>query len=243
MHAGARYLTAIGKAINHATLSAPEADMLKLALNDEAQDCFQSSMVSFVDALRSIQSGFFSWAAVKLYYSVFYALRSRLALADDCIYYVGRSPRVIAARAGGNTVNLQGTTHKAVLDRFSRQQPRDYFLSQPIEGCSPLDWFTERREQTNYTASRFCEPDTPNYFEFARSTTTRKMLCAYTADDVYVFDEQHAMVAFPFKLLRDLRDRLRSQGLSPLVTSEVDFLRGSLRDHSGPISVAEVLLI
>jgi hypothetical protein len=242
MHAGARYLTAIGKAVNHATLSGGEAQMLELALNDEAQDFFQSSIISFVDAVRSIQSGFLSWATVKLYYAVFYALRSRLALAGDCIYYVGSSPRVLPARAGASTANLNGTTHKAVLNRFSHNYPRDYFLSQPIEGCPPLDWFTQRREQTNYTLSRFCEPNTPNYFKFARSTTTRKMLNAYTADDIYVFDEQHAMVAFPFKLLRDLRARLGVQHLSPLVSPEADFLRGSLRDHTGPIASAEILL-
>jgi len=34
------------------------------------------------------------------------------------------------------------------------------------------------------------------------------MLNAYMADDIYVFDEQHAIVAYPFKLLRDLRARL-----------------------------------
>jgi hypothetical protein len=242
MHAGARYLTAIGKAVNHATLSAAEAQLLARALNDEAQDCFQSSTVSFVDALRSIQSGFLSWATVKLYYAVFYALRSRLALAGDCIYYVGSGPRVLAARAGASTANLRGTTHKAVLNRFRQNYPGDYFLSQQIEGCSPLDWFTERREETNYTLSRFCEPNTPNYFKFARATTTRKMLNAYAADDIYVFDEQHAMVAFPFKLLGDLRTRLGAQSLSPLVSPEVDFLRGSLRDHSGPIACADVLI-
>jgi len=242
MHAGVSYLTRIGKAANHAILSASEAHGLQVALKSDSKDFFQSGLVSFIDALRSIERGFFSWATVKLYYSVFYALRSRLALGGDCIFYVLKSPRVLSAKAGSATTNLKGTTHKAVLGRFRHNYPRDYFLSQDIGGCPPLDWFIERREETNYTFSRFCEPNTPSHFEFARNTNTRKMLNAYATDDLYVFDEQHAIIAFPFKLLRDLRVRLAANSLSPLLTAETEFLKASVRDRSGPLVSVDTLL-
>ncbi len=242
MHAGSTYLSTIGKAASHAVLSAAEAQSLQLALNGDSNDFFQSGVVSFIDALRSIEKGFFSWATVKLYYSVFYALRSRLALAGDCIFYVAQSPKVVSARAGSVASNLKGTTHKAVLGRFKHNYPGDYFLSQDIAGRSPLDWFIDRREETNYTFSRFCEPNAPSHFEFAKNTNTRKMLSAYCADDLYVFDEQHAMVAFPFKLLRDLRVRLASNNLSPLQVAETEFLRASLRDRAGHLVSIDALL-
>jgi hypothetical protein len=242
MHAGVSYLNTISKAANHAVLSASEAQSLQLALHKDAKDFFQSGAVSFIDALRSIEKGFFSWATVKLYYSVFYALQSRLALAGDCIFYVVKSPRVLSARAGSVTANLKGTTHKAVLARFRHNYPGDYFLSQDIGGWPPLDWFIARREETNYTSARFCEPNAPSHFEFAKNTNMRKMLSAYTADDLYVFDEQHAMVAFPFKLLRDLRVRLAAKHLSPLVPAETDFLKSSVRDRSGPLRSVDILL-
>jgi hypothetical protein len=242
MHAGVSYLTTIGKAANHATLSASEAQSLQLALKSDSKDFFQSGVVSFVDALCSIEKGFFSWATVKLYYSVFYALRSRLALGGDCIFYVVKSPRVLSAKPGSVTTNLTGTTHKAVLSRFRHNYPGDYFLSQDIGGSPPLDWFIERREETKYTSSRFCEPNAPSHFEFARGSNTRKMLSAYTTDDLYVFDEQHAMVAFPFKLLRDLRVRLAANNLSPLHTAETEFLKASIRDRSGPLVSVDTLL-
>jgi hypothetical protein len=224
------------------TLSDAEALALALALQIDAKDYFQCGVISFVDALCSIERGFYSWATVKLYYAVFYALRARLALSGDCIFHVVTKPKVISARAGASTAKLPGNTHKAVLKRFQTIHSSDYFLSQDIAGEDPLDWFVDKREDANYRSARFVEPDIPPYFEFARHTPIRQMLTAYLSDDVYVFDAEHAMIAFPFKLLRSLRASLRVDGLSPLLPSEIDFLKEKLRDRAGDILSAETIV-
>lgn len=233
MHSGDSYLLSIGKAVNSAVLSAGEASGLAFALQQDSRDYFQSAVISFADALRSVEEGFFSWATVKLYYSVFYALRARLAIAGDCLFYVGKSPKILSSRPGSITSNLTGTTHKAVISRFQTAHKRDYFISQDIGGKSPLEWFTEQREKVNYRAARFCEPDVPDYFKFAATTDRRRMLEAYMTDDIYVFDEDHAIIAFPFKLLRDLRSSLAASRIAPLVPIEVEFLKKKMKDRSG----------
>lgn len=242
MHAGDAYLRKIGKAVNHAVLSAQEAQILGKALQEDSRDSFQAAVVSFVDALRSVEIGFFSWATVKLYYAVFYALRARLSVSGDCIFYIGKSPRLLSAHPGCATSNLTGTTHKAVLSRFQNTHVGDYFLSQEIGGKLPLDWFVEQREQTNYRSARFSEPEAPPHLRFATTIDRRKMLAAYLSDDVYVFDEDHAIIAFPFKLLREVRRSLTTQHVSPLLPVEVDFLKRQMRDRSGSLASVDAVL-
>ncbi len=74
-------MNAIGKMAPDSILSPSEREELKKRLLLDAGDYYQSALVSLVDGLRSIPSSFYSWSTVKLYYSVFYALRARLAIA------------------------------------------------------------------------------------------------------------------------------------------------------------------
>jgi hypothetical protein len=90
--------------------------------------------------------------------------------------------------------------------------------------------------------ARFCEPTIPPHLGFAAQTSRRKMLAAYLSDDVYVFDEEHAIVAFPFKILRDLRSRLGAKGMSPLTTAEIEFLQIASKDQSGRTAGLDSLL-
>jgi hypothetical protein len=68
------------------------------------------------------------------------------------------------------------------------------------------------------------------------------MIIAYYSDDVYVFDEDHAMVAFPFKLLRELRTALATHHVAPLVTAESEFLKRVVKDRSGHLPSLDVIL-
>lgn len=56
-------------------LSAAEADRIRLLLREDAKDYYYSGLLSFIEALRGPQCGLYSWATVKLYYSVLHASR------------------------------------------------------------------------------------------------------------------------------------------------------------------------
>jgi hypothetical protein len=243
VHSAGAYLNRVGKAVTGAVLSPSERQGLELCLLEDSKDYYQSSLVSFVDGLRSIKVGFYSWATVKLYYSVFYALRARLALSGDCIFYEGTKPRFVNTSAGSSVLKLKGNTHKCVLDRFAEAYPYDLFVSQDIASIPPLDWFMERREEVNYNLPRFSEPDPSLYMTYASSTDLRQMLSSYLNDAIYMHDPDHALVAFPFCLLVDLRLRLLNKGLRPLNQSELEFLTGHMRDNAGTITAASSLLV
>jgi len=243
VHAADGYLTSIGKVTMGCMLSPSERLGLELRLYEDAKDYYQAALVSFVDGLRSIPRGFFSWSTVKFYYSVFYALRSRLALAGECIFYDGTKPRHINIVSGTSISNLNGTTHKCVLKKFASTFPYDIFLSQDIAACNPLEWLTDKREGVNYKTSRFSEPIAPDYMAYAATTDMRQMLSAYLSDDIYIHSADHAIVAFPFRLLIHLREQFLNQGLNPLMQSEIDFLAEIVRDRTGAITALSSLLI
>ena len=112
MHTANQFLGSVGKLAHGSVLTQAERENLRLSLIEDAKNYYQSAAVSLVDSLRSISSGFYSWSAVKLYYSVFYALRARLAAAGECIYYDSGKPRYTTVNPGFHAVKMNGNTHK-----------------------------------------------------------------------------------------------------------------------------------
>ena len=242
MHSANAYLLSVAKIDVGSHLSSDERQALNLRLMNDAKDYYQASLVTLVDGLRSIQSGFFSWATIKLYYSVFYAVRSRLAIAGECIFYDGNHPRFLGSSAAAAVTKLKGNTHQCVLSKFSSLAPYDFFLSQEIAGSAPLMWLEERRVEVNYRQSRFSEPSPSEFLQYAASTDLRQMLASYAAEDVYIHDQEHALVAFPFRLLIDLRSRLLARAVTPLNQAELKFLSEQIRDKAGTIIAMKPLL-
>ena len=91
-----------------------EAARLSAALHADAADLYYSGWVSFLDALNSIRMGFYTWATTKLYYSVFYAFRTSLALEDICFFHVSRAHYIVLARSGQPPASCtEAGTHEA----------------------------------------------------------------------------------------------------------------------------------
>jgi hypothetical protein len=100
----------------------------------------------------------------------------------------------------------------------------------------------ERREEVNYKKSRYAEPNVPDYFKYAGNTNLRIMLEAYRSNTVYAFDPDHAIVAYPFCLLHNLRSRLLTNSITPLLSIESDFLSNSIKDRNGVITAMSLIL-
>ena len=141
-------------------LTVLEADALTSGLREDASDYYYSAWVSFLDGLCGIDREFYTWSKVKLYYSIFYALRASLALDGICVFYLNRSHYTILARSGATPVSCTDFgTHKSVMKAFERQNPSHLLLSQQIDLQQAIDWFIRQRESANYGEGRFTEPD------------------------------------------------------------------------------------
>lgn len=219
-------------------LSAASASGLGAALGRDCFDYYYSGAVSLGEAVQGLNRGMYTWSTVKLYYAVFYFLRSALACKKIAIFYEGTKPYSWKADPGKSPKKLSGQTHKAVLSAFSSEFPSSSILSQEIGGCSPLEWLMKLRESANYTNARFDEPSTPAHFKMIDRIGCRKAIAAYMADStsLYSFDEDHAALAYPIEVFKYV---LRES--APLIFSdnyEADrkYLGSLFTDSNGPMS-------
>lgn len=219
------------------TLTPLEATALEQALKKDAVDFYFSAWVSFMDAIRGTQSQCFTWATVKLYYSVFYALRAALALDKYCIFHVRRSAFSIRATPGSAPVpSVDRGTHQTVMNTFSREYPGHFLNSQLIDLKEPLDWLLEMREHANYQQARFAEPESGPEFDRLIAIGIRKALATYISDGspLYVFDPDHAIVAFPLRVLQITGGELLAASVPlGLSSEEIAFLSTLASDRSG----------
>lgn len=227
-----------GKAqIRALALSGNDAQRLERSLHKDCQDHFYSACVSFCHGLQSASLGGSTWATVKMYYAVFYALRAMLAMRRHCIFHIGRQQYLIVAQQGQSPTSQAGNTHQSVIDVFRRLHPAHRLLSQEIELMDPCSWLMERRDQANYIRTRFVEPVFSSEWRVPGGNGIRSLLSLYTGDDqeLYAFDPDHAIVAYPLYCLecaaRDIR--LQAHFHYAVTDDEADYLRGQCRDRRG----------
>jgi hypothetical protein len=216
-----------------------EVVSLTSGLRADAADFYYSGWVSFLDALNGINKGFYTWATVKLYYSVFYAFRASLANDDVCVFHVDNSSFTVLAQVGTQPVSCTDRgTHKTVLKTFQRRNPTHPLVSQKIDLKEAVDWLVGMRESANYSQARFIEPDCGNAFEQVNKYGLRKLINAYVAELLfpYVFDPDHAIVAYPLRTLQLIGAQLVPAALPVLSEDEQLFLKNRARDKSGTLS-------
>jgi hypothetical protein len=222
-------------AIAH-SLSSAEAAVLTSALREDARDYYYSACSTLAAGVQGLNSGFYTWSTVKLYYSVFYALRAYLAINRVCIFYVGSSSLWVDALPGAAPALTRENTHKSVLRVFEAKVPST-LLSQQIGSDPPLEWLMARREQANYGTACFPDPEPPDHFKLLEAHGLRQLLSSYVADksNAYTFDADHAMLAFPVKVIGEVRNLISSAMLF-LAAEETAHLKQVCRDASGPLT-------
>jgi hypothetical protein len=227
-------------AVRAKVLTPSEAFNLANALRADAADLYYSGWISFLDALNGIKKAFYTWATVKLYYSVFYSFRASLALSDVCAFHVERPHFIVLAQPGEAPVSCTDSgTHKVVLKSFQSRNPNHLLVSQKIGLDEAVDWLIDKREAANYGEPRFTEPDSISEFDFIVSRGMRKTLNAYLSEksSLYVFDPDHAIVAFPLRTLQLIGDQMMATfPTSGVAVDEQRFLKASARDDSGYLS-------
>lgn len=226
--------------VRNRVLTPLEAASLSNGLRDDAADLYYSGWVSFLDALHGINKGFYTWATVKLYYSVFYTFWASLAQDDVCTFHINSSHYTVLAQTGRMPVSCTDRgTHKTVLRTFQRQNANHSLVSQQIDLQDAVDWLMQKRESANYGQPRFSEPECGSEFDYIAANGLRKTLNAYVSEPsfLYVFDPDHAMVAYPLRALQLIGTQLTPIAPFGLAEEEKRFLRAKARDDSGSLPI------
>lgn len=219
-----------------------DATLIGNLLQEDGCHTSYSALVSIGDAIRGIEAGFYSWATVKLYYAVFYGFRALLAFNKIAVFYANRTCFWVTISPGERPIKgRSSSSHKVVMEIFKKHLNDSMLLSQAIGYSEPTVWLQEQRERVNYTQAKFSEPEVPIIFKgIERTGSIRKSIAAYIYDDIYTFDPDHAILAYPIAVFKEIK---RKQNIMELLTeNDRTALKTILSDSLGPIVSFNLLI-
>ena len=203
------------------TLSAGDVAAIAPLLVQDSVALYTKAIQTFSQALAGLQRKEFAWAIVKMYYSVFYAMRCELHASS-----------VLAVKNGSlfYTTNVAGASFSSIQEKGSHQTyiklrktlpvsviPHDTLLDNDIEaGIDVYSWMCTNRERVNYHSKHFADPEPDDvlakiYNDYVLTHKMTSLLNLYESDILFCFDTDHATVAVPYRKLRNCRDLLNGR--------------------------------
>lgn len=223
------------------SISATDKALYDSQLREDSIDFFYKGVRSLIESLISANQKWFSWSTVKIYYSVFYLLRSSLCSKNIAFIRKERDAYYFQNSIGNSPIKVPGTyktDHKGAIYLFKTFfNGTDFLQSNSINGENPYEWLMKNRENINYKFRTFYEPDIPLFWDSISSSFDtdgiQTWLDNYIKDDIYCFLEDHAIIALPIRRLILTYQDLKSSGISPpLHTAKFNDLENILKKES-----------
>lgn len=199
------------------SLTAAHVSILDNSLRQDALDFYYKGLLSLYEGIIAVSNKGFSWATVKLYYSVYYFLRCSL-----CCHNIGFIRKERDAYHFENKLNASPIAngkpdHMAAIDLFKKYFfNTDFLQSNTLNNYNAYDWMRQQREHINYKNRTFFEPDIPPFWEAISvqcdSDGIDFWIRKYIEDDIYPFLEDNAVLAVPIRRLILTQSDLISKG-------------------------------
>lgn len=175
-------------------LALPSNDMANAISTDVEAELFAATL-SYAEGVRSLDGGNVSWAAVKLYYSVFYCMRTAMLLSDVINFHSKRF-YLCDARTGRISTG-SSSSHEwswPAIRGFARLRG-SIFSSESENAYARLKII---RESANYKES-FPDPTLPRHFYYVGVNGTSKAFRAYRddGDRILTYLDEHLAFAYP----------------------------------------------
>jgi len=211
-------------------LTASEASELKILLRQDAIDFFNSAVVSFSEGIDAIYLKRYSWATVKLYYSIFYLLRTSMASNGYALlrnYSMYRLKIATGEKPRGTGNKKYNSTHGGTINHYKDVfSGTDILLTNTIDDTDVYQWMEDIRDIVNYRAVSFEDPECLDvWFKYKEALESNKLsdLLEQLINDtqyIYCFQEEYAVVAIPIKRMQQTIADLADNGLLSTVTDD-----------------------
>lgn len=212
------------------TLTSNQVLVLAPYLIEDGKDLYYKGLLSLCEAIQSMRRHLFSWATVKAYYSIFYLLRSSLALKgygivrNKCLY-------LLQIQTGGRPLKKSSRNyrndHLCMISLYRDMYAgSDILQSNNIDGNNPYEWMMERRNQVNYRQRQFHDPEPPDFLQLIankiESNDFDHLITSYVDDTsyLYCFQPEHACLALPIRRLLLTRNEYTDSGVTLSVTQD-----------------------
>ncbi|WP_346065181.1 hypothetical protein [Lacrimispora amygdalina] len=198
-------------------LSSDDVYELSEELHEDAQDYFYSGVISFAEGIDSIYQHRYSWATVKLYYSIFYLIRASMACKDIGLLRnksMYRIKLLEGEKPYGSDKRNYNSSHEGTINHYKDIfASSDKLLTNKIEDIDAYAWMQNVREIVNYREVSFLEPNHLSVWNiFAQSVddgSINQLLQIIEEDEdyTYCFQEEYAIVGIPIKrMLQTIAD-------------------------------------
>lgn len=221
-------------------LSTIEAARFKQCLDSDACFYYYKALLSYMESIPAIENRNFSWATVRLYYSVYYATKATLACRHIAIVRAERKLFYVKANNGESFKKCTDTTdHKAAMytlrDLYGSV---DELQSQTIDGKLSYEWMMDKREEVNYKDIQFHDPNPPDFWETINQDIINSGVVSVINDLVndewiYSFQDDYGILAIPTKRLLLTVTDIINAGIEVSLNEEQKFF---IEEYSNSLS-------
>ena len=204
---------------NH-LLSNEDIERLKIPSYSDANDYFYNACICMFEAIDGVCDRRYSWATVKLYYSIFYALRSSLLCKGYALVRYGKYIYRLKLQEGEEPLYNKkkcANSHMATLYHY-----KEVFMESDVLGDNTIDdkdaygWMEDVRNIVNYKSVNFMEPDHLEVWdevdEALYNDSLLKLIENICNDDTYLycFQPEYAVIAIPLVRILKTSDDIKS---------------------------------
>lgn len=215
-------------------------------LVDDAIASFERATISLFQALCDLQTGDRLWSAVKLYYSVFYALRCELFLEGYCTIRAGKV-LIFDCRQGQKCSQYNGRAsgdHSMAIVLSKRFfAANDVLQSQTIDGQSVYEWLKSVREVVHYQMKRPPELEDfdPFFPDIHWDIGNQIETFLEDADPYYCFDPDYAALAIPIKRFQTTAKKMMKRNFR-MRPDFLNFIQRYLTEGRLPRKISHLIL-
>lgn len=225
-----------GSSINHQLVDPSDLILYKSAKSNDIIHFYYKSLLSFSEGLAACLRQNYTWATIKLYYSVYFGLRCSLLCRDTVLVRAERYLYKLKLITGAQYEKPDDPTdHGAAIKTYTCLFERtDFFCSNPIEGINSYLWLKSCREIVNYRDDVFHDPDTTVLWDsISKDIATRgskKVLTDFINEkSKYCFSPDFAILSIPLNRMLVLAQEVKNEISDRLEPSQKEWIRGILQ--------------
>lgn len=219
------------------------------ARKEDILSFYYKALLSFAEGLDAFTRKNYTWATIKLYYSVYFGLRSSLLCrniilvrANKHLYKLKIAPGEFYDKPKEMT-DHGGTIHTYV-DLFQRT---DFICSNTLENMNAYFWLKNCREIVNYKDGVFHDPETIDVWDDIIVDINKfgiKKTLTYFVDekDKYCFLPEYAVLAIPLNRILIVAQEIKNELSEQLQDSQKDWIESILKDNLDSEYINKLLL-
>ena len=230
-HTSYQSLNADRKNLVNKTFTTASISKIRIAADADLGNFYFKALTSLFEAISSASNGRYSWATVKLYYSVYYLLQVEMLVRGSVLIRASGLYRMILkpGQTFYHNKNREfNSDHSGTILHFMQLfKTSDPLCSNNINSKDAYLWLLEQRERVNYKERSFNEPSYPDFWDgpFSLGLSSDKIestLQTYINDTylAYAFQDNHAVLSIPIQRLIHTIKTLSNYGYKNILPSD-----------------------